>query len=724
MCTDSIHTDFELVMLNAVQGAAAACAEICMQRIREVREQTVRECEQKHRGLLAVTQRSSVQFFDLCDHANGSCEAAVPVDNTEFSADSPEAASNTALNTEGCIGPSLGAIKAPPDLQGWKPTDLAVPDTAETDNESQQLPLQPPAACFDAFQPEPSESTEMPPAVALDEASELVPAGPDVADEEGVAVEVSQAEVPEEGDQHAALSVQGKLTAAAVHVGEVAGLDGSDEEGFAVEVSQAEVPEEGDQHAALSVQGKLTAAAVHVGEVAGLDGSDQRVADSVDGEAAVGSSQVEAVVEPEEEAKQHVVPPAAVVRPEEAAAPEERCEPAVPSLSLPPSPSTAEAAGASAPAPAAQAEVALPQEAPLASSPNEGAQMWEVVGGASRGGVIVRLGREISSKSTGRLSCGALVRQLDLLDGRLHYERVTGEGPSSGWVSVSVSDKALLARTVKRAPEPLLPQSATPAEPAVASPVSAASLAPAPAGPAAMSEASRVLGGDGRTCLVFDWDDTLYPQSWISEQPALRLSPGQAATGGVGAHWEQLAGHARVVAQILRTARSLGTVAVVTLSREAWVEDTARAFLKEALDEVLQLQVVYAMQLKTGPVAPADDAYTAKKRLAMVQVMQTIAEHSRENLAELSLVSIGDSFTEKRAAEDLAQESQQSGKLRGMKGGKTLKIKAIKTVKLRDRPSLAQLTSQLQLLEGRLASFVASAGSKHMRAAELVECVR
>lgn len=334
------------------------------------------------------------------------------------------------------------------------------------------------------------------------------------------------------------------------------------------------------------------------------------------------------------------------------------------------------------------------------------------------------MGREISSKSTGRLSCGALVRQLDLLDGRLHYERVTGEGPSSGWVSVSVSDKALLARTVKRAPEPLLPQSATPAEPAVASPVSAASLAPAPAGPAAMSEASRVLGGDGRTCLVFDWDDTLYPQSWISEQPALRLSPGQAATGGVGAHWEQLAGHARVVAQILRTARSLGTVAVVTLSREAWVEDTARAFLKEALDEVLQLQVVYAMQLKTGPVAPADDAYTAKKRLAMVQVMQTIAEHSRENLAELSLVSIGDSFTEKRAAEDLAQESQQSGKLRGMKGGKTLKIKAIKTVKLRDRPSLAQLTSQLQLLEGRLASFVASAGSKHMRAAELVECVR
>jgi len=665
-------------MLNAVQGAAAACAEICMQRIREVREQTVRECEQKHRGLLAVTQRSSVQFFDLCDHANGSCEAAVPVDNTEFSADSPEAASNTALNTEGCIGPSLGAIKAPPDLQGWKPTDLAVPDTAETDNESQQLPLQPPAACFDAFQPEPSESTEMPPAVALDEASELVPAGPDVADEEGVAVEVSQAEVPEEGDQHAALSVQGELTAATVHVG----------------------------------------------EVAGLDGSDQRVADSVDGEAAVGSSQVEAVVEPEEEAKQHVVPPAAVVRPEEAAAPEERCEPAVPSLSLPPSPSTAEAAGASAPAPAAQAEVALPQEAPLASSPNEGAQMWEVVGGASRGGVIVRLGREISSKSTGRLSCGALVRQLDLLDGRLHYERVTGEGPSSGWVSVSVSDKALLARTVKRAPEPLLPQSATPAEPAVASPVSAASLAPAPAGPAAMSEASRVLGGDGRTCLVFDWDDTLYPQSWISEQPALRLSPGQAATGGVGAHWEQLAGHARVVAQILRTARSLGTVAVVTLSREAWVEDTARAFLKEALDEVLQLQVVYAMQLKTGPVAPADDAYTAKKRLAMVQVMQTIAEHSRENLAELSLVSIGDSFTEKRAAEDLAQESQQSGKLRGMKGGKTLKIKAIKTVKLRDRPSLAQLTSQLQLLEGRLASFVASAGSKHMRAAELVECVR
>merc|ERR1711879_492700 len=56
--------------------------------------------------------------------------------------------------------------------------------------------------------------------------------------------------------------------------------------------------------------------------------------------------------------------------------------------------------------------------------------LWEVVGGADRGGIIVRAGREISSqKLEERLSCGSLVRQEDLVGERLCFTRLSGTGP-------------------------------------------------------------------------------------------------------------------------------------------------------------------------------------------------------------------------------------------------------------------------------------------------------
>ncbi|CAE8623254.1 unnamed protein product [Polarella glacialis] len=83
----------------------------------------------------------------------------------------------------------------------------------------------------------------------------------------------------------------------------------------------------------------------------------------------------------------------------------------------------------------------------------DGPVIWEVVGGAEEGGILVREGRELTSAELAeRLSVGALVEQLSL-EGpqgaaeRLHYRRLTGFGPISGWVSLKVKDKPLL--TVK-----------------------------------------------------------------------------------------------------------------------------------------------------------------------------------------------------------------------------------------------------------------------------------
>lgn len=84
------------------------------------------------------------------------------------------------------------------------------------------------------------------------------------------------------------------------------------------------------------------------------------------------------------------------------------------------------------------------------------AQLWEVVGGADKGGIIVRGGVEVASpQEAERLSTGALVRELKLVGERLHYERIEGTGPATGWVSIALKDgRALLTRSSRSEPPP------------------------------------------------------------------------------------------------------------------------------------------------------------------------------------------------------------------------------------------------------------------------------
>ncbi|OLP96686.1 hypothetical protein AK812_SmicGene21056 [Symbiodinium microadriaticum] len=73
--------------------------------------------------------------------------------------------------------------------------------------------------------------------------------------------------------------------------------------------------------------------------------------------------------------------------------------------------------------------------------------LWTVVGGAERGGIIVRAERGLdSSVAAQRLATGAKVKGLECFEGRMRYELLEGEGPSEGWVTVSLKDKDLLVR--------------------------------------------------------------------------------------------------------------------------------------------------------------------------------------------------------------------------------------------------------------------------------------
>mmetsp|Transcript_43385 Transcript_43385/g.92912 ORF Transcript_43385/g.92912 Transcript_43385/m.92912 type:complete len:632 (+) Transcript_43385:51-1946(+) len=87
-------------------------------------------------------------------------------------------------------------------------------------------------------------------------------------------------------------------------------------------------------------------------------------------------------------------------------------------------------------------------------APAEDQQLWEVIGGATTGGILVRVGRSLeSTEASERLQCGSVIKQTDLKGERLCYELVSGKGPSTGWVSLKLKGKELL---VKREPRPKL----------------------------------------------------------------------------------------------------------------------------------------------------------------------------------------------------------------------------------------------------------------------------
>lgn len=76
--------------------------------------------------------------------------------------------------------------------------------------------------------------------------------------------------------------------------------------------------------------------------------------------------------------------------------------------------------------------------------------MWEAVGGAQQGGLLVRIGKATSSaQKPDRLSSGSFVKEIALEGERLNYELLSGSGPENGWVSIKMKGVELLRKSDK-----------------------------------------------------------------------------------------------------------------------------------------------------------------------------------------------------------------------------------------------------------------------------------
>jgi len=80
-------------------------------------------------------------------------------------------------------------------------------------------------------------------------------------------------------------------------------------------------------------------------------------------------------------------------------------------------------------------------------------QMWEVVGGSIKGGIIAREASDLkSAELQERVSHGALIEELELKGERLHYRLHEGTGPKEGWVSLKLKNMPLVEKKGEKAP--------------------------------------------------------------------------------------------------------------------------------------------------------------------------------------------------------------------------------------------------------------------------------
>jgi hypothetical protein len=174
---------------------------------------------------------------------------------------------------------------------------------------------------------------------------------------------------------------------------------------------------------------------------------------------------------------------------------------------------------------------------PLRDTFSNTGRHWRVTGGVGKGGIIVREGCDLcSAVCSERLSTGALVEEEEVVGERLRFSKLSGRGPDTGWVSISLKDKRLLVHvdaSELNVPPVLLPSARSDASIASAPPSSYRSIVAATATDDAprsrrASEHSRRLSADQASRRGHSCDSpsaSPHPQTMISDKlPRINLS--------------------------------------------------------------------------------------------------------------------------------------------------------------------------------------------------------
>lgn len=237
----------------------------------------------------------------------------------------------------------------------------------------------------------------------------------------------------------------------------------------------------------------------------------------------------------------------------------------------------------------------------------------------------------------------------------------------------------------------------------------------------------------GQTIQIFDWDDTLFPTTWVRHymQLSWRLPVDEQPIADVQKRKIKLALNelASEVEQFIQLAMLRGKVVIVTLAKIPWVGLSCENFFPRIgkLIKDNDIRIVYAQeaQYTDGPPQqpPSDPEsqekfWTAKKQMAIQREVEAFYSQY-EGQSWKNVISIGDSDFERRATYDTMKSYQGNDlKVSSSRGeedmmcmsgtvGNHYKRLRTKTIKMYDSPRIKDLELEIQLLKKWLPSLVA-----------------
>jgi len=180
------------------------------------------------------------------------------------------------------------------------------------------------------------------------------------------------------------------------------------------------------------------------------------------------------------------------------------------------------------------------------------------------------------------------------------------------------------------------------------------------------------------TLLIFDWDDTILPSSWVQGQ-GLRLDDSSVVSQ---CQREQLAEVARVAAETLRVAKTLGKVILITNAERGWIELSCRKFLPTIYPLLESTKLISARTTYESIDIPSPVDW--KCHAFADEIARFYGEESLESPHERkNVISLGDSVHEREAL------------LRACTPHSNCRSKSLKFV---ERPCIAEICKQHSLV--------------------------
>jgi hypothetical protein len=179
------------------------------------------------------------------------------------------------------------------------------------------------------------------------------------------------------------------------------------------------------------------------------------------------------------------------------------------------------------------------------------------------------------------------------------------------------------------------------------------------------------------TVLIFDWDDTVLPSSWLAGQ-GLILSDSSAPNQEQQAQLSRLAARA---AETLSVAKRFGKVILVTNAEHGWIELSCQKFMPSLYPILQDVKILSARTTyeTKGVISPFEWKYLAFEH-EICGFYESSSTTRRKNV-----ISFGDSAHEREALIRVTERMQNC---------------RTKSLKFVERPEVEQLLKEHELITG------------------------